>query len=92
VGDDRIIRTPPNSVFEVGDYNVSNWGLTPTYDLIHGRELLGSVLYWPNFVAEVFKGLKPRGWIECVEPDIDVTSNHVRLPEDDLNQQWVSLF
>jgi hypothetical protein len=60
--------------------------------LIHARELLGSVLDWPNFFAQALKGLKPGGWMECVEPDIHVTSDFVQLPDDFPPKQWVTLF
>lgn len=60
-------------------------------DLIHTRELLGSVLDWPRLIAQCFEGLKPGGWIDCTEPDIHVTSDYVPLKPDP-NEQWVELF
>ncbi|RDW85374.1 hypothetical protein BP5796_03699 [Coleophoma crateriformis] len=84
--------TAPNAVFEVDDYNHTAFDVSPNHDLIHARELLGSVLDWPRLLRKCFNGLTPGGWIECVEPDIKVTSNHMPLPADDPNAQWVEVF
>ncbi|CZR66314.1 related to TAM domain methyltransferase [Phialocephala subalpina] len=84
--------TPPNCRFEVDDYNIPDWGVESRYDLIHSRELLGSIPNWLSFLSKAFQALKPGGWIDCAEPDIHVTSDHVQLPDDDPNQQWVKLF
>ncbi|RDW75493.1 hypothetical protein BP6252_06635 [Coleophoma cylindrospora] len=82
----------PNAVFEVDDYNHTAFDVSPNHDLIHARELLGSVLDWPRLFRKCFEGLKPGGWIECAEPDIKVTSNHMPMPADDPNAQWVEVF
>jgi hypothetical protein len=46
--------TPPNAKFEMDDFNV-DWNYTNKYDLIHERELLGSVTSWPKFYERAFK-------------------------------------
>ncbi|KAF8851800.1 S-adenosyl-L-methionine-dependent methyltransferase [Acephala macrosclerotiorum] len=84
--------TPPNCCFEVDDYNLPDWGIDSRYDLVHSRELLGSIPNWLSFLAKAFQALKPGGWIDCAEPDIHVTSDHVQLPDDDPNKEWVKLF
>jgi hypothetical protein len=76
----------------VDDFNTSDWGFDSRYDLIHSRELLGSVMSWPNFFAESFASLAPGGWIDCAEPDIHVTSDYVKLPPDSPYKQWGLLF
>jgi hypothetical protein len=86
------VWTAPNCFFEVDDYNISDWGIPPKYDLIHSRELLGSVQHWPNFFEQAFKALAPGGWMDCAEPDIHVTSDYVQMPEDDPYKQWGTLF
>lgn len=39
---------PPNARYEISDFNVE-WVDENKYDLIHQRELLGSVTDWPEF-------------------------------------------
>jgi hypothetical protein len=45
---------PPNAHFEIDDYNL-DWDDTNKYDLIHARELLGSVPDWPAFYAKCYR-------------------------------------
>jgi len=45
---------PPNARFELDDYNLE-WQDANKYDLIHARELLGSVPDWPRFYSQCFK-------------------------------------
>jgi hypothetical protein len=48
------IWVPPNAHFEVDDFNMP-WESDEQYDLIHTRELLGSVPDWPRLLAKCFK-------------------------------------
>ena len=45
---------PPNVQFEIDDFNL-DWIDTEKYDLIHDRELLGSVPDWMEFYTSCFK-------------------------------------
>ncbi len=45
---------PPNVYFEIDDFNV-DWIDNNKYDLIHQRELLGSVPNWDEFYSNCFK-------------------------------------
>ena len=45
---------PPNASFEVDDYNIE-WDTHQEYDLIHARELLGSVPDWKDFYRKAFE-------------------------------------
>lgn len=84
--------TAPNCFFEIDDYNIEDWMNPPKYDLIHARELLGSVADWPHFFSQIFNSLARGGWVDCVEPEIHVTSKHVQMPDDDPYKQWGTLF
>jgi hypothetical protein len=47
---------PPNARFELDDFNLDcNDGHENKYDMIHERELLGSVTDWPAFYERCFK-------------------------------------
>lgn len=45
---------PPNRRFEIDDHNIE-WLDTEKYDLIHARELLGTVSDWPGVIENCFK-------------------------------------
>ncbi|PQE05964.1 hypothetical protein CJF30_00004917 [Rutstroemia sp. NJR-2017a BBW] len=82
---------PINAHFVVDDFNIP-WEITSSYDLIHSRELLGSVLSWPTFFSEAFKALRPGGWMDCTEPDVNCFSEIMEPRDDDPQIVWVRLF
>lgn len=45
---------PPNLKFEIDDYNM-DWLDIEKFDLIHARELLGTVPSWPDMYCKVFR-------------------------------------
>lgn len=45
---------PPNCLFEIDDYN-KEWEYKNKFDLIHTRELLGSVPNWVEFFRKALK-------------------------------------
>lgn len=45
---------PPNARFELDDFNTS-WVDENKYDLVHQRELLGSVTDWTKFYERAFR-------------------------------------
>jgi hypothetical protein len=46
---------PPNVEFLVDDFNASSYEECQQYDLIHGRQLLGSVANWPQLIAKCYR-------------------------------------
>jgi hypothetical protein len=46
---------PPNLEFLIDDFNASSYGERQKYDLIHGRQLLGSVANWPRLIEKCYK-------------------------------------
>lgn len=46
---------PPNARFEIDDFNLDNWDDDNKYDLIHERELLGSIKNCERFYDQCFK-------------------------------------
>ncbi|KAL5321490.1 hypothetical protein ACEPPN_009449 [Leptodophora sp. 'Broadleaf-Isolate-01'] len=78
---------PPNCRFELDDFNLE-WQDHNKFDLIHARELLGSVPEWPKFYDECFKALKPGGWIDCSEPGLYFESFYDTLGEDHPYKLW----
>ena len=51
---------PPNARFEIDDYNI-DWIDTEKYDLIHARELLGTVSDWSHMYRNVYRYRHPHG-------------------------------
>jgi hypothetical protein len=49
---------PPNCQFEIDDYN-KDWEYENAYDLIHTRELLGSIPNWVDFFKKAYKYVIP---------------------------------
>ncbi|KAH7351238.1 S-adenosyl-L-methionine-dependent methyltransferase [Rhexocercosporidium sp. MPI-PUGE-AT-0058] len=78
---------PPNCRFELDDFNLE-WQDSNKFDLIHARELLGSVPDWPKFYEKCFKALKPGGWIDCSEPGLYFESFYGTLGEDHPYKLW----
>jgi hypothetical protein len=50
---------PPNVNFVLDDFNAPNYEIptkiTGEYDMIHGREILGSVSNWPELISKCFR-------------------------------------
>jgi SAM-dependent methyltransferase len=70
------IWVPPNCKFYVNDME-SQWDYTPQehFDYIHGRGLCGSVANWPKLFSQAYENLKPGGWFETQEFEINVYSD-----------------
>jgi len=79
---------PPNARFEMDDFNLDQWDIDNKYDLIHERELLGSIRDLTKFYEQCFRALKPGGWIDCTEPHINFESEYFQLDENHPFTQW----
>ncbi|KIV91741.1 hypothetical protein PV10_06250 [Exophiala mesophila] len=61
---------PPNLSFEISDC-CEEWPYNDdTFDFIHVRGMYGSVADWDAFYKEVFRCLKPGGYVEQVEQSV----------------------
>ncbi|CAI4214419.1 unnamed protein product [Parascedosporium putredinis] len=61
------------------------------FDFIHLRCLYGCVPDFPALYRQAFEHLKPGGWIECVEMDVLIESDHVTIPEDHVFNTWANV-
>ncbi|KAF1985482.1 S-adenosyl-L-methionine-dependent methyltransferase [Aulographum hederae CBS 113979] len=83
---------PPNCKFEVDDINAP-WTYPENYfDMVHVRCMFGSIDDWPNFYREVFDHLKPGGWIETLEMDIQFKADDGTCPPDHIQTIWSKTF
>jgi SAM-dependent methyltransferase len=60
---------PPNVKFYIDDAE-SEWVYPPEehFDLIHLREMSGSIADWDRLCTQAYNNLKPGGWLELQEP------------------------
>jgi hypothetical protein len=49
------VWVPPNVEFLINNYNAPSYKELQRYDLIHGRELLGSITNWPQLIKKCYK-------------------------------------
>lgn len=81
---------PPNLCFEIDDFN-ENWCHIHkpfTFDLLHARELLGSVPDWTIMYRKVYEALKPGGWFDQAEPSILFCSDHSQFEAEHPFALW----
>ncbi|ESU09401.1 hypothetical protein FGSG_03787 [Fusarium graminearum PH-1] len=63
---------PPNVEFQIDDATM-DWTFEPeSFDFIHIRWLQGTIDDWDKFYSQVYKSLKPGGWFQHMEPDLQI--------------------
>ncbi|EOD46873.1 putative methyltransferase domain-containing protein [Neofusicoccum parvum UCRNP2] len=72
---------PPNVRFEVDDIE-EEWTYSKKFDFIHARYLMGAIKDWPKMIEKCFKYLKPGGWIELQDFNMQVYSMDGSLKKD----------
>lgn len=83
---------PPNLEFVIQDLE-EPWDMPERFDLVHTRMMNGfSVKSWPVFYQNAFKSLKPGGWVENQEFDLDFTSDDGTLPPDGPVRKWQDIW
>lgn len=71
----------------------SEWTFQPnTFDYIHARYLVGSIIDWTALFKEAFKCLKPGGWLESFEGSPHMISDDGSVPERSAISQWGKFF
>jgi len=79
---------PPNVQFEIDDFT-QEWVYTrESFDFIHVRSLYGCVSDWPTFYEQVYKHLKPGGYIEQVEMSVVPKSDDDTVHPDTIFHKW----
>ncbi|KAM9876055.1 UMTA [Verticillium dahliae] len=85
---------PPNLKFQIEDAQL-DWTFAPeSFDFIHVRYLQGAIDDWPRLYKQIYKFLKPGGWFQHLEPDIELRSDNpaVTVNKDHIFQRWAQLF
>ncbi|KAI5456136.1 S-adenosyl-L-methionine-dependent methyltransferase [Mariannaea sp. PMI_226] len=85
---------PPNLEFQIDDAQL-DWTFAPeSVDFIHIRWLQGCIEDWKRLVKQAYAALKPGGWIECMEPDLQVRSQKhvVEYDKSHIFTRWADIF
>lgn len=84
---------PGNCMLEVDDVT-KPWTWREKFDLVHIRWMYGSLTdeQWKHVYSEAYKCLKPGGYIEQNEININFMSDDASIPPDSAMAQWGPMF
>ncbi|KAJ4006094.1 hypothetical protein NW766_010922 [Fusarium irregulare] len=85
---------PPNVEFQIDDATM-DWTFEPeSFDFIHIRYLQGTIDDWDKFYGQVYKRLKPGGWFQHIEPDLQMYSQNpdVKVDDEHIYTRWAKIF
>ncbi|KAF5231918.1 hypothetical protein FANTH_13206 [Fusarium anthophilum] len=87
---------PPNVEFQIDDAQLE-WTFEPeSFDFIHIRYLQGTIADWDRLYDQMYKALKPGGWFQHIEPDLQMLSQNPEIKVDDeqlsIFTRWAEVF
>ena len=72
---------PPNLSFQIDDAQL-DWTFEPDYfDFIHVRYMYGAIDDWSKVYRQIYKHLRPGGWFQHMEPDIEMKCENPEATE-----------
>jgi SAM-dependent methyltransferase len=80
---------PPNVRFEVDDVE-DPWTFSQPFTFIHSRYMAGSIVDWEGLMRQCFDNLKPGGWAEFQDFDIDYYSQDGTLTTEHALRRWLT--
>ncbi|KAH6857036.1 S-adenosyl-L-methionine-dependent methyltransferase [Chaetomium sp. MPI-CAGE-AT-0009] len=83
---------PPNVKFEIDDANLSWTWRDDTFDFVHVRGMIGTIIDWPAFYREAFRCCKPGGWMEHHDEAAEWHSANGEISENSAMGQWGKVF
>ncbi|KAK3290477.1 S-adenosyl-L-methionine-dependent methyltransferase [Chaetomium fimeti] len=83
---------PPNVKFEIDDANLSWTWRDDTFDFVHVRGMIGTIIDWPAFYREAFRCCKPGGYMEHHDEAAEWHSANGEISEDSAMGQWGKVF
>ena len=83
---------PPNLKFVIDDCLLDWTWPEDHFDFIHFRSLYGSITDWGELYKKAFRHLKPGGWLQDLEMDVLLQSDHVTFPEKHIYKTWGDAF
>jgi SAM-dependent methyltransferase len=84
---------PPNVQFQIEDAQL-DWTFEPeSFDFIHIRYMHGAIADWDKLYRQALAHLKPGGWIQHIEPDIELRCNNPdSIEQNKTFKKWAQLF
>ncbi|PNP83638.1 hypothetical protein FNYG_03201 [Fusarium nygamai] len=85
---------PPNCSFQIDDAQL-DWTFKPDeFDFIHIRYLYGAIDDWKKLYRQAFTHVRPGGWVESLEIDIETHSENPKIEKDEghIFKKWCKLF
>ncbi|KAL6407368.1 hypothetical protein AUP68_10199 [Ilyonectria robusta] len=85
---------PPNLEFQIDDCQL-DWTFEPeSFDFIHIRYLQGSIEDWNKLYGQLYRFLKPGGWFQHIEPDLQMLSDNpeIVVGDDHIFSRWAQSF
>ncbi|KAL4780134.1 S-adenosyl-L-methionine-dependent methyltransferase [Aspergillus varians] len=79
---------PPNCSFEVDDVTMPWTYASNRFDLIHVREMFGSIPDWDTFFRQCWECLRPGGYVEVVEHSVEPISEDGGLGSNHIYPLW----
>jgi SAM-dependent methyltransferase len=73
---------PPNLSFQIDDAQLDWTFADNSFDFIHVRYMHGAIDNWPRLYGQIYKALKPGGWIQQIEPDIELRCDNPAVTMD----------
>ncbi|KAJ9150724.1 Methyltransferase domain-containing protein [Pleurostoma richardsiae] len=83
---------PPNVKFEVEDCTQDWTFASNSFDYIHIRWLVGSIVDWTALFKEAYRCLKPGGYLESHDASSVMASDDGTVAEDSAMGQWSKLW
>ncbi|KAJ3527230.1 hypothetical protein NM208_g10802 [Fusarium decemcellulare] len=85
---------PPNCQFQIDDAQL-DWTFKPDYfDFVHMRHLYGAIDDWQKLFKQAYTHIRPGGWVESLEIDIETRSENPKVENDQSHifKKWFQLF
>ena len=85
---------PPNCTFQIDDAQLDWTFEKASFDFIHIRQLYGGIDDWQKLYRQAYAHLKPGGWFESMEIDIETRSENPNVANDPdhVFKKWYRLF
>ncbi|KAH7126142.1 S-adenosyl-L-methionine-dependent methyltransferase [Dactylonectria macrodidyma] len=80
---------PPNVKFEVDDIE-SGWMHQTPFDFIFCRYMACCILDWPKLTESIYDNLKPGGWAEFQDYDLQYYADDGSLKEEHSTLTWIN--
>ncbi|KAL6412121.1 putative sam dependent protein [Ilyonectria robusta] len=85
---------PPNCSFQIDDAQLDWTFKGDEFDFIHMRYLYGGIDDWSKLYRQAFRHVKPGGWVENTEIDLETRSENPKVSGDEghIFKEWRNLF